>query len=553
MKSHVHSYPEVHKMDLGVGDVHIDSTPKRSPMEKRACKACMAENASDAVKCSACGKSVTMEDGAPSEEKTGTEEKSGDSEQQVEATYHADSIELSAKSAEGKEIWIQVAKQGEFRGHAAGAFKMNAQTWAEIIANFEASKNRAIPVDFEHASEQSPTSGNIPLMGAPAQGWIKKLTVRDDGNLWGLVEWGKLAREYIKNGQYKFLSPAIVFGAKDRVTGKSCGARLSSVALTNNPFLDGMQPVAASAKLGEGKKVDEDVVKVIASIAVGEAFVDKATPEFVNATLRLHQKSPTSHAHVANKLRDALRLPLTMSLDDVFAAAREATGEVLLTNSSSPAVPAAIETQPPATALKQTEAQMGDNDKTKEMETQVSSLTLKLNAAEAEKVTLKAEFDAKLVKLTEERDAALAKIAEFETKEIDGLVTAAIQVWGDKKGLTEASKPHLMRLAKNDREAFDALYPAVPAGQRHLSQKIATGQHNVPGNQIAPGGTDGGQVIKLRDVIKEDNIPSLDDMVAKLMTDNKQMTREEAYSKAFTQRIDLVNKAASTRLAGNGG
>lgn len=527
-------------------------------MKKINCVHCKAENDDAVVKCSSCGESVKMEDGTPSEEKTGTEETGDEGDQKVEATFHGDSVELSAKSAEGKEIWIQVAKQGTFKGHSAAenGFTMNSGTWAEIISNFERTKNRAIPVDFEHASEQPPTSGNIPRMGAPAQGWITKLTVREDGNLWGLVKWGNLAREYIKNQQYKFLSPAIVFGAKDRVTGKPIGARLSSVALTNNPFLDGMQPIAASAKLGE-KPIDEDVVKVIASIAVGEQFVDKATSQFVNATLRLHQKSPTSKQFIANKLRDALRLPLTMSIDEVYAEAREATGEIrhlegeVLLTDSQPVAPAATDTQPPATATIQETTHMGENNK--EMETQVSSLTLKLNAAEAEKVTLKAEFETKLSALTLERDALAAKIAEFETKETTGLVTAAIQVWGEKKGLTEQSRPHLMRLAKNDREAFDALYPQVPANQLHLSQKIATGPHNIPGSQIAPGGTEGGQVIKLRDVIKEDDIPSLDSMVATLMSENKSMSREEAYSKAFTNRTDLINKATSKRFAGNGG
>ena len=142
-------------------------------------------------------------------------------------------------------VWIQVAKQGKFEGHAAGPFEMNADTFGQIVNNFRATKNREIPIDFEHASEQDPTLGSIPHEGAPAQGWIKDLRIGSDGNLYGLVEWGDLARQYIQDKKYKYFSPAIRFNSRDRVTGKPVGARMTSGALTNQPFLDGMAPLVA--------------------------------------------------------------------------------------------------------------------------------------------------------------------------------------------------------------------------------------------------------------------------------------------------------------------
>ncbi len=143
-----------------------------------------------------------------------------------------------------KPVWIQLAKPGVFRGHSAGPFELNDKVFQEIVRNFYSTQNQAIPIDFEHASEADATEGTIPTMGAPAQGWIRELKI-EDGNLWGLVEWGDRAREYIRSGAYKFFSPAIRFGAKDRVSGQNIGARMTSGALTNNPFLDGMRPLAA--------------------------------------------------------------------------------------------------------------------------------------------------------------------------------------------------------------------------------------------------------------------------------------------------------------------
>ena len=140
--------------------------------------------------------------------------------------------------------WQQVAEVGHFRGHQSGPFELNAKVFDEIIRNFKAD-GLPIPWDFEHASEQDPTSGSIPVNGSPAQGWVHDLVNRGAAGLWALVEWGDQAKEYIKSGKYLFCSPAIVFQSKDRRTGAPVGARLTSIALTGSPFLPSMERLAA--------------------------------------------------------------------------------------------------------------------------------------------------------------------------------------------------------------------------------------------------------------------------------------------------------------------
>ena len=151
--------------------------------------------------------------------------------------------------------WVQVAEVGRFKGHSAGEFELNSDVFDQVVKNF-LSRDIPIPWDFEHASEQDATSGSIPVTGAPAQGYIHRLENRGSRGLWALVEWGALAKQYIKAGQYKFCSPAIRFGSKDTVTGANVGARLTSVALTSTPFLSNMVPLAAKDQ-GAG-----DVVKL---------------------------------------------------------------------------------------------------------------------------------------------------------------------------------------------------------------------------------------------------------------------------------------------------
>jgi phage I-like protein len=50
----------------------------------------------------------------------------------------------------------------------------------------------------------------------------------------------------VKNREYRYISPAIDWGAKNKRTGKPQGATLTSVALTNRPFLEEMPQIRLS-------------------------------------------------------------------------------------------------------------------------------------------------------------------------------------------------------------------------------------------------------------------------------------------------------------------
>lgn len=142
------------------------------------------------------------------------------------------------------QSFIQIARAGDFKGHPQGGFTMNGETFAGIVGNFERSSNRRVPVDYEHATEMVSSPGVL-QHGAPAVGWVTQLEQRGD-TLWAEVDWvDPTAVERIRAGQYAYCSPAIVFGAIDPESGEGIGAKLTSVALTNRPFLDGMAPITA--------------------------------------------------------------------------------------------------------------------------------------------------------------------------------------------------------------------------------------------------------------------------------------------------------------------
>ncbi len=166
------------------------------------------------------------------------------------------SCALRQPGAQLREIAIAVPGSWVKGDHS---FSITRADMRDMARNFEKRKNGMIPIDFEHASEMP----EVAKGGAvPAAGWIHALRLgnREQGTgnssnheprttnhcLQALVEWTPQAEEMLRTGQYRFFSPAIDWGAKDKETGESQGATLTSGALTNHPFLEELPPIMLS-------------------------------------------------------------------------------------------------------------------------------------------------------------------------------------------------------------------------------------------------------------------------------------------------------------------
>lgn len=140
--------------------------------------------------------------------------------------------------------WHMLAIEGEWKGHWMGSFSLNAQTFDEMILNFEAKQVDTL-VDYEH------NSLNPFAIEAPASGWITALQRRALPNgaeaLWGRFEWTPRALGRIEAREYRYLSPVIRFHTPDRVSGNDTGASVPSVALTNQPFLEELPEVTLNS------------------------------------------------------------------------------------------------------------------------------------------------------------------------------------------------------------------------------------------------------------------------------------------------------------------
>lgn len=168
--------------------------------------------------------------------------------------------------------WVQVATEGLYLGYGGGKkpFAFTKQHFDQAIANIHAHPSfvagpngegsaDVIPWDFDHASEMDPTSGALPAGGSPAQGWTRdlKIIAGADGKsqLWALTRFLEPARSYVKTKKYKWASVAAAFNAIDPVSAADTGMLITSIALTNQPFIQGMEQLAASARGGRIQEI----------------------------------------------------------------------------------------------------------------------------------------------------------------------------------------------------------------------------------------------------------------------------------------------------------
>ncbi|MBI2428743.1 MAG: hypothetical protein HYV29_08115 [Ignavibacteriales bacterium] len=96
---------------------------------------------------------------------------------------------------------------------------------------------RDLPIDYEHQTLQGGE--------APAAGWYKNIFLKSDGIYTKVKEWTKKAEQYLLNKEYRYQSPVLLFNDVDGETGEPIPLWISSIALTNSPFVNGIAPVVA--------------------------------------------------------------------------------------------------------------------------------------------------------------------------------------------------------------------------------------------------------------------------------------------------------------------
>lgn len=122
--------------------------------------------------------------------------------------------------------WIELIPAGQVVQGRDGRTWINDRP-ADLLAVF-AADGRDIPLDWEHATELKAPQGEP----APAAAWIKQLEVRDEGAVWGRIEWTEKGRASVAVKEYRYISPVFVFEVESRRI-----RQITSAGLTNRPNL----------------------------------------------------------------------------------------------------------------------------------------------------------------------------------------------------------------------------------------------------------------------------------------------------------------------------
>jgi hypothetical protein len=215
----------------------------------------------------------------------------------------------------------------------ATTFEISRRDLEEIVRNFRERQNGEINVDYDHASEMPEVAAGGPI---PSAGRIVRLDPPEAaggsgesgvGNrktpdsrfiLYGWYEPTARARELLKNREYRFLSPALEWDARSKRTGQTQGTTLTSVALTNRPFLEELPQIRLSDP---------------AFLPVEE--VETRSSRFETGNSKLKRPSKTPGQPISNRQFAAAnhRLPVShQGANMKFATPSVADGKIRLTH-----------------------------------------------------------------------------------------------------------------------------------------------------------------------------------------------------------------------------
>lgn len=165
-----------------------------------------------------------------------------------------------------------------------GDFTVDDESFELIQKQFRDRKLDLV-IDYEHQT--------LSDVQAPAGGWIKDITRGDDAII-AKVEWTARARDYLKNREYRYLSPVVMVRKRDqRATS------IHSVALTNTPAIDGMFAVVNSLDIED---IDEGgTVMDLKELAKALGLPETATEEEVKKAVEEAAKAAAKEKEDGNR------------------------------------------------------------------------------------------------------------------------------------------------------------------------------------------------------------------------------------------------------------
>lgn len=167
---------------------------------------------------------------------------------------------------------IQLLPYGKFR--ATDGRPTDVEAWyvtdtngADVVALANNQRN-PLPIDYEHQIIHSLKNGKE----APSAGWMEYFYFTPQG-IFADVRWTDKAADYIKNGEYRYISAVFAYDTEGYVR------KIFHAALTNTPALDGMEEamVAASVNLlQEDNSMDKKLLAALCALFALKADASEA-------------------------------------------------------------------------------------------------------------------------------------------------------------------------------------------------------------------------------------------------------------------------------------
>lgn len=189
--------------------------------------------------------------------------------------YAAEATELSGVPTEIKILPLGMVHSQK------GDFVVDEESYELIRKQFKDRKLDLV-IDYEHQT--------LSDVQAPAGGWIKELYKGADAII-AKVEWTPRAAGYLKNKEYRYLSPVVLVRKRDQKA-----TAIHSVALTNTPAIDGMFALVNSLNM-------EDISEGGQTMDLKELAKALGLPE--NAAEEEIRKALEDAAKAAEKLKEA--------------------------------------------------------------------------------------------------------------------------------------------------------------------------------------------------------------------------------------------------------
>ena len=162
--------------------------------------------------------------------------------------------QLKGESVELKDApeVIKLLPLGHVRSEK-GDFEVDQESFDLMRRRF-LERGLDLVIDYEHQTLKD--------VQAPAAGWVKELILQEDA-IAAKVEWTPRAKEYLKNREYRYLSPVVLVRRSDNKA-----VVMHSGALTNTPAIDHMFAVVNKGSDGEkeGGTGMETLLKKLAAL-----------------------------------------------------------------------------------------------------------------------------------------------------------------------------------------------------------------------------------------------------------------------------------------------